>query len=45
VGFFLDLWDNLLSYLRLRAVRADSGFYVAELLRLWEQLGVKFTPS
>jgi len=28
-----------------RAVRADSGFYVAELLRLWEQLGVKFTPS
>ena len=28
--------------MRLRVVRADSGFYVAELLHLWEQLGVKF---
>ena len=42
VGFFLDLWDNLPSHVRLRVVRADSGFYVAELLHLWEQLGVKF---
>jgi hypothetical protein len=42
VGFFLDLWDNLPAHVRLRVVRADSGFYVAELLRLWEQLGVKF---
>ena len=42
VGFFLDLWENLPSHLRLRVVRADSGFYVGELLRLWEQLWVKF---
>jgi hypothetical protein len=42
VGFFLDLWDNLPSHVRLRVVRADSGFYVAERLHLWEQLGVKF---
>ena len=34
VGFFLDLWDNLPVHLRLRVVRADSGFYLAELLRL-----------
>jgi len=42
VGFFLDLWDNLPSHLRLRVVRADSGFYVAELLRVWQQLRVNF---
>lgn len=42
VGFFLDLWDNLPAHLRLRVERADSGFYLAELLRLWEQLRVKF---
>jgi len=42
VGFFLDLWDNLPSHLRLRVVRADSGFYVAELLRLWTPLRVTF---
>ena len=42
VGFFLDLWDNLPSHLRVRVVRADSGFYTAELLRLWEQWRVKF---
>ncbi len=42
VAFFLDLWDNLPSHLKVRVVRADSGFYVAELLRLWEQLRVKF---
>ena len=42
VGFFLDLWNNLPAHVRLRVVRADSGFYVAELLRLWEQLRVKF---
>lgn len=41
-GFFLDLWDNLPAHLRLRVVRADSGFYNAELLRLWERLRVKF---
>ena len=42
VAFFLDLWANLPTHLRLRVVRADSGFYVGELLRLWEQLRVKF---
>lgn len=41
-AFFLDLWDHLPSHLRVRVVRADSGFYAAELLRLWEQLRVKF---
>jgi hypothetical protein len=42
VGFFLDLWANLPSHLKLRVVRADSGFCVSELLRLWEQLRLKF---
>jgi hypothetical protein len=38
VSFFLDLWDHLPAHLRLRVIRADSGFCVSELLRLWEQL-------
>lgn len=42
VGFFLDLWANLPCHLKLRVVRADSGFCVSELLRLWEQLRLKF---
>jgi hypothetical protein len=42
VGFFLDLWANLPSHLKLRVVRADSGFCVSPLLRLWEQLRLKF---
>jgi len=42
VGFFLDLWENLPTHLKLRVVRADSGFCVSELLRLWEQLRLKF---
>jgi len=42
VGFFLDLWENLPHHLRVRVVRADSGFCVSELLRLWEQLRLKF---
>ena len=42
VGFFLDLWENLPRHLNLRVVRADSGFCVSELLRLWEQLRLKF---
>jgi hypothetical protein len=41
-AFFLDLWDNLPAHLRLRVVRADAGFYLAELLHLWEQLRVPF---
>lgn len=42
VAFFLDLWGNLPAHLRVRVVRADAGFYGAELLRLWEQLRVQF---
>ena len=41
-AFFLELWANLPSHLRVRVVRADSGFYVAELLHLWERLRVRF---
>jgi hypothetical protein len=41
-AFFLDLWENLPSHLRLRAVRADSGFCTPQLLALWEQLGLPY---
>lgn len=41
-AFFLDLWENLPSHLRLRGVRADSGFCLPELLALWEQLGLPY---
>jgi hypothetical protein len=37
-AFFLDLWDHLPRHLRLKGVRADSGFGLPELLALWEQL-------
>lgn len=30
-AFFLDLWENLPRHVRLRAVRADSGFCLPEL--------------
>jgi hypothetical protein len=36
-AFFLDLWENLPGHIRLRGVRADSGFCLPELLALWEQ--------
>jgi len=42
VAFFLDLWDRRPAHLRVRVVRADSGFCVSELLRLWERLRVKY---
>lgn len=42
VAFFQELWHNLPSHIRLRGVRADSGFCVPELLALWEELGVPF---
>jgi hypothetical protein len=42
VSFFLDLWENLPHHLKVRVVRADSGFCVSELLRLWEQLRLPF---
>ena len=41
-AFFLDLWENLPSQLRLRGVRADAGFCLPELLALWEQLRLPY---
>jgi Transposase DDE domain group 1 len=41
-AFFLDLWDNLPSHIRLRCVRADSGFCLPELLDLWENLRLPY---
>jgi hypothetical protein len=41
-AFFLDLWENLPSHLRLRGVRADAGFCLPELLALWEQLKLPY---
>ena len=38
VAFFQDLWENLPRHIRLRGVRADSGFCLPELLALWEKL-------
>ena len=37
-AFFLDLWKNLPRHIRLKGVRADSGFCLPELLDLWERL-------
>lgn len=42
VSFFLDLWSHTPRQIRWRAVRADSGFCVPELLTLWEQLRLPF---
>ncbi len=41
-AFFLDLWHHLPRHVRLRAVRADSGFCLPELLTVWEQLGLRY---
>ena len=41
-AFFLDLWDQRPRHIRFRAVRADSGFCVPELLALWEQLRLPY---
>jgi hypothetical protein len=41
-AFFQELWANRPRHLRLRVVRADSGFCTAELLALWEQLRLPF---
>lgn len=41
-AFFLDLWDHLPRHVHLRAVRADSGFCLPELLTLWEQLRLPY---
>jgi hypothetical protein len=44
-AFFLDLWHNLPRHLRLRGVRADSGFCLPELLTLWEQLRLPYVVA
>lgn len=41
-AFFLDLWHHRPAHLRLRGVRADSGFCLPELLALWEQLRLPY---
>jgi len=41
-AFFLDLWENLPRHIRLRGVRADSGFCLPDLLALWEQLRLPY---
>ena len=41
-AFFQDLWQNLPRHIRLRGVRADSGFCLPELLALWEQLRLPY---
>jgi hypothetical protein len=41
-AFFLDLWENLPRHLRLRGMRADSGFCLPELLALWETLRLPY---
>lgn len=42
MAFFRELWSNRPRHLRLRVVRADSGFCTAELLALWEELHLPF---
>ncbi len=42
VAFFQDLWENLPRHIRLRGVRADSGFCLPDLLALWEKLGLPY---
>jgi len=41
-AFFLDLWKNLPRHVRIKGVRADSGFCLPELLALWEQLKLPY---
>jgi hypothetical protein len=42
VAFFQELWANLPRHLRLRGVRADSGFCLPDLLALWENLRLPY---
>jgi hypothetical protein len=42
VAFFLELWANLPRHIRLRGVRADSGFCLPDLLALWESLRLPY---
>jgi hypothetical protein len=41
-AFVRELWANLPSHLRLRVVRADSGFYGAQLLDVLEELKARY---
>ena len=41
-AFFLDLWESWPHSLRLQGVRADAGFFLPELLQLWEDLRVPY---
>ena len=41
-AFILDWWENLPRHIRLRCVRADSGFCLPELLALWEHLRLPY---
>lgn len=42
VAFFQELWASLPRHIRLRGVRADSGFCLPELLALWEGLRLPY---
>jgi hypothetical protein len=44
-SFFLDFWETLPRQVRLRVVRADSGFCNAELLALWQGLKLHFVVA
>jgi hypothetical protein len=44
-AFFLDLWHHLPRHVRLRGVRADSGFCLPPLLTLWEQLHLPYVVA
>ncbi|NBU45722.1 MAG: hypothetical protein EBS37_16905, partial [Betaproteobacteria bacterium] len=41
-AFFLDLLANLPRHIRLKGVRADSGFCLPQLLALWEELKLPY---
>lgn len=42
VAFFQELQANLPAHVRLRAVRGDAGFFLPELLALWERLALPY---
>jgi hypothetical protein len=42
VAFFQELWSQRPRQVRLRLVRADSGFCAGELLELWEELRLPY---
>ena len=42
VAFFQELWANLPAQVRVRAVRGDAGFFLPDLLNLWEELALAY---